>query len=69
MIENSRLGYGKHVLDEFEFETGDIIHDVEVEYTTRRTPKYDRQGNISNAVIFCHRSNETACQLGIWTSS
>ena len=57
MIENSRLGYGKHVLNEFEFETGDILHDVEVEYTTRGTPKYDLQGNISNAVIFCHRSN------------
>lgn len=56
MIENSKLGYRKHVLDEFEFESGQILRDVEVEYTTRGTPKYD-DGNVANAVIYCHRFN------------
>lgn len=57
MIEGSKLGYRKHVLDEFEFESGQILQDVEVEYTTRGTPKYDEKGNIVNAIIYCHRFN------------
>ena len=57
MIEDSMLGYRKHVLDEFEFENGQILRDVEVEYTTRGTPKYDEEGNIVNAIIYCHRFN------------
>ena len=57
MIEDSKLGYRKHVLDEFEFENGQILRDVEVEYTTRGTPKYDEEGNIVNAIIYCHRFN------------
>ncbi len=54
MIENSKLGYRKHVLDEFEFGTGQVLQNIEVEYTTRGTPEYDEDGNVSNAVIFCH---------------
>ena len=57
MIEDSKLGYRKHVLDEFEFENGQTLRDVEVEYTTRGTPKYDKKGNITNAIIYCHRFN------------
>lgn len=57
MIDKSKLGYRKHVLEEFEFENGQILHDVEVEYTTRGTPKYDEDGNVTNAVIYCHRFN------------
>lgn len=64
MIEKSKLGYGKYILDEFEFETGQVLHDVEVEYTTRGTPKYDEDGNITNAVIHCHRSNENCLSVG-----
>ena len=64
MIENSKLGYGKHVLDEFEFETGRILHDVKVEYLTRGTPKYDEDGNISNAIIFCHEFNGNCTSIG-----
>ncbi len=56
MIEDSKLGYRKHVFDEFEFENGHVLQDVEVEYTTRGTPKYDEKGNIINAIIYCHRS-------------
>ena len=57
MIEDSNLGYGKYVLDEFEFENGEILQDVEVEYITRGTPKYDEKGNIINVIIYCHRFN------------
>jgi homoserine O-acetyltransferase len=57
MIEKSKLGYRKYVLDEFEFENGQVLQDVEVEYTTRGTPKYDEEGNIINAVMYCHRFN------------
>lgn len=57
MIEKTNLGYRKHLLDEFEFENGEILHNVEVEYTTRGTPKYDENGNVTNAIIYCHRFN------------
>lgn len=57
MIDNSKLGYRKQVLEEFEFESGQVLRDVEVEYTTRGTPEYDEDGNVINAVIYCHRFN------------
>ena len=57
MIESDKLGYRKHVLNDFEFENGDVLQDVEVEYTTRGTPKYDEEGNIINAILYCHRFN------------
>ena len=57
IIEDSKLGYRKHVLEEFKFENGHVLQDVEVEYTTRGTPKYDEEGNIVNAIIYCHRFN------------
>ena len=64
MIEKSQLGYRKHVLDEFEFSNGQILRDVEVEYTTRGTPKYDENGNVTNAVIYCHRFNGNCLSIG-----
>lgn len=64
MIDNSKLGYRKHVLDEFEFENGQVLHDVEVEYTTRGTPKYDEDGNITNAILYCHRFNGNCLTIG-----
>ena len=57
MIGDSKLGYRKHVLEEFEFENGQTLRDVEVEYTTRGTPKFDDEGNIVNSIIYCHRFN------------
>lgn len=57
MTEDFSSGYNKYVMEEFEFEYGRILNDVEVEYTTRGTPKYDEDGNIINAVIYCHRFN------------
>lgn len=64
MIDNNKLGYGKYILDKFEFESGDILHELPVEYTTRGTPKYDDEGNITNAVIFCHRFKKNCLSIG-----
>lgn len=40
-------------MDSFEFESGAVLEDVVVEYVTRGNPKYDEQGNIKNAIVFC----------------
>lgn len=47
-------GYGNCSLDSFEFEYGKILQNVAVEYSVRGNPKYDEDGNIINAIIFCH---------------
>ena len=41
-----------YVMDSFEFESGRVLEDVVVEYVTRGIPKYDKDGNIINAVIY-----------------
>lgn len=40
-------------MDHFEFESGRVLDDVNVEYATQGSPKYDDEGNIINAVIYC----------------
>lgn len=40
----------------FEFENGEVLNDVEVEYMTFGTPIYDEEGFIKNAIIYCHGS-------------
>lgn len=54
---DSILGYGKHILDEFAFESGEVLENVEVEYSVYGTPKYDDEGRIINAIIYCHKFN------------
>lgn len=44
----------QHFFDEFEFKNGDIIENAKVEYGYVGTPKYDDEGNITNAILFCH---------------
>lgn len=46
--------YSKDSLEKFEFENGKILENVEVEYVVKGAPKYDKDGNIENMVIFCH---------------
>lgn len=43
-------------MDEFEFSDGTILEDVKVEYLTVGTPKYDENGNVCNAIVYCHGS-------------
>ena len=56
-FDASFLGYGSYTLDEFEFENGSVLKDVKVEYYIMGTPKYDDNGNIVNAVVYCHNYN------------
>lgn len=51
------LGYGIYILDEFKFEQGDVLENVEVEYYVTGTPKYDEEGNIVNVIVYCHNFN------------
>ncbi len=44
-------------LDKFQFLNGETLEDVDVEYITIGTPIYDGEGNITNAVIYCHGSD------------
>ena len=46
----------KYIMEEFKFDYGRVLNNVEVQYVTRGTPKYDDEGNIINAFIFCHRT-------------
>ena len=40
----------------FEFQNGEVLNDVKVEYMTFGTPKYDENGHIDNAIVYCHGS-------------
>lgn len=53
-FDESFLGYGIYTLERFEFENGDYLNDVNVEYFISGTPKWDDEGNIVNAIVFCH---------------
>ena len=39
-------------MDSFQFENGAVLDNVQVEYMTFGTPKYDDDGNISNAIVY-----------------
>ena len=53
----------EYVMGSFEFQNGEVLNNVVVEYMTFGTPKYDDNGCINNAVIYCHGS------LGNYTSA
>lgn len=42
-------------MNSFEFSNGDVLNDVNVEYMTFGTPKYDGD-IITNAIVYCHGS-------------
>lgn len=54
-MSNSKYNSERYVIEEFEFDYGRVLNNVQVEYATRGTPEYDDEGNIINAFIFCHR--------------
>lgn len=45
--------HGNHIMESFEFESGRVLENVNVEYQIRGSPKYDDEGNITNALVFC----------------
>ncbi|MBE6508995.1 MAG: hypothetical protein E7Z77_06210 [Methanobrevibacter sp.] len=44
--------YGNHIMSSFEFESGSVLENVNVEYSTSGVPKYDDEGNIINAILY-----------------
>ena len=44
----------QHFFEEFKFKNGFVIKNAKVDYGFVGTPKYDDEGNIVNAVLFCH---------------
>lgn len=40
-------------MDSFEFESGKILENVDVKYDTSGIPRYDDDGNIINAIVYC----------------
>ena len=51
------LKYNQYFLEEFQFKNGFIIENAKVDYGIVGTPKYDDEGNIINAILFCHNFN------------
>jgi len=43
-------------MDSFRFENGEVLNDVKVEYMAYGTPKYDENGLITNAILYCSGS-------------
>lgn len=43
-----------YTLDKFTFNNGTTLENLNVEYITFGTPKYDEEGHISNAVLYFH---------------
>lgn len=57
-------GYYKDTLDEFEFESGQVLKDVQIEYSLSGTPKFDDEGNITNLIVICHKFNGNYSSIG-----
>jgi homoserine O-acetyltransferase/O-succinyltransferase len=43
-----------HILKDFKFQSGEMLEDIKMEYTTIGKAKRDKQGKIINAVLFLH---------------
>ena len=52
--EKHFLKNNQHFLKEFQFKNGFVIENAKVDYGVVGTPKYDDEGNIINAILFCH---------------
>ncbi len=44
----------QYFIEKFEFNDGTIVEDAVVDYGSMGTPKYDENGNMINAILFCH---------------
>jgi homoserine O-acetyltransferase len=53
-----------HIKD-FKFQSGMMIEDLKIEYATLGTPKKDSQGDVSNAVVFCHGFSGNYAQIAL----
>ncbi len=50
-------------MDSFEFESGSVLENVDVEYMAKGTPKFDDEGNMTNVILYCHRFNGSYSSL------
>ena len=50
-------------MDRFEFESGSVLENVDVEYMAKGTPKFDDEGNMTNVILYCHRFNGSYSSL------
>ena len=60
----------QHFFDQFEFENGFTIENAKVDFAVSGTPKYDDEGNIINAILFCHNfegNYSTISDFRSWT--
>lgn len=57
------MEYGKYTFDKFEFVNGKVLENVVVDYILKGTPCYDEDGNITNAIVFCHNYEGNASSL------
>ena len=48
------LKNNQYFLEEFQFKNGFVLENAKVDYGIVGTPKYDDDGNIINAILFCH---------------
>ena len=44
----------QYFFEKFEFKNGAVIENAVVDYGSMGTPKYDENGNLINAILFCH---------------
>ena len=64
MCENFFLERAQYFkLNNFKFSNGQELKDVDVEYISVGTPQYDDEGNISNAIVYCHGSSGNFASL------
>ena len=52
IIIGPNITYDMHMMESFEFESGIVLENVNVEYGTSGVPRYDEEGNIINAVVY-----------------
>lgn len=52
-FENEKRDF---VMDSFEFQNGEVLENVKVEYMIYGTPKHDENGRICNAILYCSGS-------------
>lgn len=50
-------------INEFTFESGELLNNLKVEYQTKGTPKFDSNGSIKNAVLYLHGSSGSYASL------
>ena len=54
-----------HIKD-FKLKSGMVIEDLKIEYARLGTAKKDSQGNVTNAVVFCHGFSGNYAQIALF---